>query len=218
MNRLRITFDIETIPNSECNTNEVLSEELTRLRALTEKTPGREFLPAVHPAFCQVVCICAKITNETTGHVTLKNFADADEKKVLEGFSEMLRNIQSKDYFTVFVGWNSLDFDAPIIRLRSLKHGVQVTGGAWQYFVNLKRFAKEPHFDVMQWLANWQSNAKLSLRTAAAMFNLPDPKAGLLPDQIPQAIADGHMQDVIDYCWGDVTTTDALYLRVKDGL
>ena len=67
MNRLRITFDIETIPNSECNTNEVLSEELTRLRALTEKTPGREFLPAVHPILsgCLYLCKDNKRDNRT---------------------------------------------------------------------------------------------------------------------------------------------------------
>jgi hypothetical protein len=67
----------------------------------------------------------------------------------------------------------------------------------------------------MQWLCNWGGLQYMSLRLAASMFGLTDPKKDVQPNQLPTLYAAGKWDEIGGYCMGDVETTFQLYMRSR---
>lgn len=133
------------------------------------------------------------------------------EKDILQNFWEILGKLE-KDR-TTFVSYNGIGFDVPFINIRSLYYNIIPTN---QAFLNLRRFQKYPHFDVMQWLANWDNMAKISLELACETMKIDNPKSGdIKAKDVAQAFKDGFIKKIAEYCERDVKATLELYLKVK---
>lgn len=205
---MRLTFDIETIPNP-IDPSSVLGQERDRLeqRAIAD---NREFMPAVMPAFARIVCVGIKAVGDAG---TVKDFAYSgpNEVEILKQFWQVISECQSRN--PLYVGWNSLDFDAPMLITRSLVNTILPV----KHFCNLRRFSSSPHYDVMQWLSSWQGRSTMSLRTASALFGFPDPKEVVHNPgtAVPTMVANGEWRELESYCLGDVDATDRLFSIVR---
>jgi len=109
------------------------------------------------------------------------------------------------------VTWNGHRFDAPLMTMRALKHGLSMP-----YWFNSRttryRYAVDGHLDVKDYLSNFGSSQVGSLDHVARLVGFPG-KVGIDGSMVKDMIASGRYADVDRYCLCDVAQTAAIYLR-----
>lgn len=214
MNKI-LAYDIETIPQD--NLTDAQEEWLQRKidRALLKNKAENE--KELRRKFCATTPFLGKIITIGVGQVDSQDQIKTkalvgSEKEILEKFWQIIvktpqqKNIQ-------FVSFNGLDFDAPFILMRSAHHNVTPTN---RDFTKLKRYTKYPHYDVMQWMANW-SYGRPTLDVACTLAKVDSPKEGeVKADEVYDAYLRGEITKIANYCERDVRTTLELYRTIKN--
>ena len=213
-----ITFDIETIPRQD-TLSIIQYQELkkiirTRLKKMhpngctfSQYKDVRSLVMATNPNFGQIVVIGLQY-NRMDGATQSISIQNTNEKALLERFWQVI-----KDKNVIFISYNGLNFDIPFIIRRSMIHGIEITN---RDFLQLKRFSKNPHFDVKLVLGDWDKFAPGTLELFADLFNIPTPKDGEVnAKSVEKAVLDGNIDKVAEYCLKDVTVTYQLYNIVK---
>ena len=216
-----ITYDIETIPQQATMTK----TQLTAYKKLmysqlakahpdfrTNKVPFssvkkvRGLVMATNPYLCEIIAISLyKVTDTQEGLLNITG----TEADILTRFWENLR-----DFKGTFVSFNGLEFDAPIIIKRSMKHRIEVTNNS---FVDLKKFSSYPHFDVKMIFGNWDKYASGTLDLVCDFLCIASPKDGeVKASDVEQAFKEGRIQAIADYCGRDTYATYLCYRIAKD--
>lgn len=209
-----ITFDIETIPQrntlSAAQATELEKREnkyyWNKNREDCDEEGVRKMLMGTNPFLGEIVCI-GLLGHSDSGKSNTKSLFVTDgirEKEMLEEFWEILG-----DYKGLFISFNGLGFDVPWIIKRSMIHGIVPTNNE---FLNTRRYLKQPHFDILQVLADYSPGNYVTLDLACEMLGIETPKDGeIKAENVAQAFKDGRILEIANYCLKDIEATYKVY-------
>lgn len=212
-----LVFDIETVPDVELGRKVLQLHDLpdasvakamfTQARAAT----GSDFLPHEQHRVVAISCLW-----RTRDQLKLWSLGEpgAGEAELVGRFFDGIERHSPE-----LVSWNGGGFDLPVLHYRALRCGVQApryweTGesdNSFRYNNYLSRFHWR-HLDLMDVLSGFQGRARASLTDMALLLDLPG-KLGFSGDQVWDAVLDGRLAAVRDYCETDVLNTYLILLR-----
>lgn len=203
-----LALDIETVPAAALSEySEAVQEKITaKIERARERNPdfSFEFFAATHGDFGKIVCISVGYIHQD--RIKLKSFHGHDEEALLREFNEVTRKVDG-----VFVHYNGLGFDIPFILQRMAHHNIRPANPR---FTDLRRFSRQPHFDLMMHYYNWDMSRVLPLGVLSELHGIPSPKEDLAGDKVYQAYLDNQWERIIRYCEFDVATTLNLWRKV----
>lgn len=212
------TFDIETIPQDWEDLSDIQKEELERLtknqlkRFEGEKTEDEvsQLIRSVNPFFGKILCIGAHqwFNSPANGDQESTNVFWGDEKELLERFFKTIATFKGP-----FVHFNGLEFDVPFIIKRAVAHNIEPTN---EDFLNLRRYSKWPHYDLMKQVAHWDRFSAPTLHLLADLVGVPSPKTGdIKGSDVWDEYQKGNAQKIYEYCQRDVECTFRIYKKIR---
>jgi predicted PolB exonuclease-like 3'-5' exonuclease len=119
------------------------------------------------------------------------------------------------------VSWNGSGFDLPVLSYRALVHGVTAQR-YWDWgdddrefrFNNYLGRYHTRHLDLMDVMAGYQPRANAGLDAMARLCGFPG-KLGFDGAKVAQAVSEGRLAEVRNYCETDVLNTYLLYQRFR---
>ena len=141
----------------------------------------------------RITCICAK---DSEGNWYRK--VGGDEKFLIKGFLEWIRDRPPKDY--LLITKNGRRFDIPYILARSIIKGVGLNAA-----YKLRSYC---HFDLQYVTKKW-----VSLDDLARLFGCT-PKLGTGANAV-ELWKQGRLEELLAYCAQDVKTTEEVYFKWK---
>ncbi len=215
-----LTFDIETVPDiaglrllnrlpDSMSDNEVAQYAFDLRR---EKT-GSDFLPHfLH----RIVAISCAFRDKEGFRVRSLGAEHEAEAKLIQSFFQVIEK-----YMPQLVSWNGSGFDLPVLHYRAMIHsitapkywelGERVRDFKWNNYIS--RYHTR-HIDLMDILALYQSRVSAPLDALAKLCGLPG-KCGMDGSQVWQALGEGRIKEIRQYCETDVVNTYLLYCRFQ---
>lgn len=186
-----IAVDIEAVPNEQAIQSEAWAEYKEKHEGATDEDA------ALHPAFAQIVCICAydELRKKTFGECT------GDEKALLSNFGSYLEDCRQNIDPVVLGGHNIKGYDIPMMGGRTVSNllvlpkCLRVAG---------KKPWEIPHVDTME-LLKFGSGRAISLDAMCLMLGVPSPKRGpVTGSSVWEAFKAGRFDEIKEYCGKDV--------------
>ncbi len=208
-------FDIETIPDPDIGRrvhglegdDSAVVHQMVKLRL--EETEGRTEYPQL--AFHRVVAICVAWFDPTTTRFKLGKLGGRamDERSHLEGFFTLFRDSSPR-----LISWNGNGFDLPVIRYRSILHGIPApefyrTDGdrQWNHYQNRYH---DMHVDLMDVLSGRGASHFEGLGRMCDLLGIPGKE--FLTRPLYDHILDGEDRIVQEYCKLDCVDTLLVFL------
>jgi len=215
----RLVFDIETVPDVELGRRlhdlEGLSDAQVAkaMYAVRRQESGGDFLPLEQHKVVAISCVLR--TREQLKVWSLGDLGSSEAELITRFFEGIDK------YTPDLVSWNGSGFDMPVLHYRALKAGVSApryweTGdedSSFRYNNYLSRYHWR-HLDLMDVLSSFQGRARASLSDMATLLGLPG-KLGFSGAQVWDAVLDGKLAAVRDYCETDVLNTYLILLRFE---
>ncbi len=215
----RLVFDIETVPDVELGRRlhnlEGLSDAQVAkaMFAVRRQESGGDFLPLEQHKVVAISCVLR--THEQLKVWSLGDLASSEAELITRFFEGVDK------YTPDLVSWNGSGFDMPVLHYRALKAGVSApryweTGeedSSFRYNNYLSRYHWR-HLDLMDVLSSFQGRARASLSDMATLLGLPG-KLGFSGAQVWDAVLEGKLAAVRDYCETDVLNTYLILLRFE---
>ena len=212
-------FDIETVPDVEFGRRahglEGLSDKQVGyvMQTRQRERTGSEFLSLEQQ---RIVAISVAMRTREGFRAWSLGDAQSTEAELVRRFFDGLDR-----YTPTLVSWNGCGFDMPVLNYRALRHRVQAaryweTGDgdqAYRWNNYLGRYHWR-HIDLMDVLAGYQGRGRVSLDNMAMLLGLPG-KLGLSGAVVWDAILEGRLEEVLNYCETDVINTYLIYLRFE---
>lgn len=183
-----IAFDIETIPNEQA----IQSDAWKKHKEKKEITD--DSFAALHPAFCQVVCICAY------DELTQRKFSECgpSEKEITSSFFSF---VSESTIPVVLGGHNIKGFDIPVTACRSMANGISVIP---PFAMANKKPWEIPHVDTLD-LMKFGGGPYVSLDAMCFLFGVESPKNGpVSATGVWDAFKAGDYDGIKKYCGKDV--------------
>jgi 3'-5' exonuclease len=212
-----VAFDIETIPDPDVGrrVHGLTGSDAEVLHAMVERrlreTEGKTEYPQL--PHHRVVTIGMAWLDPKTGRFALGTCGgDAmDEASHLRGFYERIGRGGRPPRL---VSWNGSGFDLPVMRYRSMMHGIAAPAlyradGPWKWNNYQNRF-HDMHVDLMDVLSGFGASHRVGLGTLAPLLGLPG--KSFLTKPIYDHVLDGDEELVREYCKLDCLDTLLLYL------
>ena len=215
----RLVFDIETVPDVELGRRlhnlEGLSDAQVAkaMYAVRRQESGGDFLPLEQHKVVAISCVLR--TREQLKVWSLGDLGSSEAELITRFFEGIDK------YTPDLVSWNGSGFDMPVLHYRALKAGVSApryweTGdedSSFRYNNYLSRYHWR-HLDLMDVLSSLQGRARASLSDMATLLGLPG-KLGFSGAQVWDAVLEGKLAAVRDYCETDVLNTYLILLRFE---
>lgn len=217
LDRPIVAFDIETIPDPDLGrrllgltgTDADVVHEMVRRRR--DETDGATDYP--QQPWHRVVTICATVVDPESGKVEVRALGGGpmDEQSHLSGFVDLVtRELDAPR----LVSWNGNGFDLPIIRYRSMMHGIVAPGlyrsdGSWKWNNYQGRY-HDMHVDVMDVLSGFGAAPRVGLGTLGPVLGLQG--KSFLDRPIYGHVLDGDAARVVEYCKLDTVETMLAFL------
>jgi predicted PolB exonuclease-like 3'-5' exonuclease len=116
------------------------------------------------------------------------------------------------DHQPQMVTFNGHSFDLPVLRYRSMIHGISAPGlHARPYY---HRFT-EDHVDICDVLSSFSYSGKAKLDEISRGLGLPGKPDGIDGSQVQAYYDAGRIGEIADYCQSDVLNTYRLWLRYE---
>ncbi len=203
-----LALDIETVPAADITEySEAIQEKIQKKIARNqERNPDYDYnlFAATHGDFGKIICISMGYINGD--RIKLKSLYGNDEHKILSEFNDVCKSIRG-----IYIHYNGLNFDIPFILQRMAHHNIKPGSDR---LTNLRKFWKEPHFDIMQIYYNWNMQNVMSLGVLSELHGIPSPKGDLSGDKVHEAFRNGEWGRIVRYCEFDVGTTLNLYNKI----
>lgn len=205
-NQTILTFDIETLP-IEDPFLDVLIEYKVKNFPEGEREKKKQYYKFLNPAYARVAAI-GTLYQKPDGDTISKVFI-GDEFAILNEFSKYLKKFRG-----IYVHFNGMGFDVPFILARMAVHGIEPPN---ERFCNLIKYKTNPHYDVMSVLCSWREwgTFSVSLREAAHMFNVEDPKNILSDKDTATFLLTATEDQIKAYVMGDVMATYEIYKKLS---
>ena len=196
-NRL-LVFDAETVPDLP-----LLPPDFDPKDGVVPK--------ALHCRVVAIAFLLAEIGRNENGEVyrvtawRAGGTAFSTEAELLGGFWQLIDRESPR-----LVTWNGKGFDLPVLKLRSMIHGLRAgclysAGDKWANYTT--KFAPDWHCDLMEQLSDYRATTALKLNEIAAGLGIPlKPASG-------KDVGAMMIDDVRAYCEADVGILFAAYLR-----
>jgi predicted PolB exonuclease-like 3'-5' exonuclease len=195
-----IAFDLETIPNEAAIKSGAFEAYLARHQEKKESDA------ALHPAFTQIVCVCAY---DTDSKRKFKK-ASVDEKDLVSNFLGFIS--ETKDP-VIFGGHNIKGFDIPVIACRILAHGLQIPASLR---VAGKKPWEIPHIDTVE-IMKFGAGPYISLDAMCLILGVSSPKNGdVKGDGVWDAYKENKLDEIADYCGRDVNSWMHCYNKLRN--
>lgn len=209
-------FDIETIPDPDVGRRlwELEGDDTHVVHAMArqrlQETRGRTEYP--QQPHHRIVTIGVAWLEPNTGRFKLGTCGGAamDERSHLEGFVRLFDGERSPR----ITSWNGSGYDLPVIRYRSMLHGVSAaalyrTDGEWMWNNYQNRF-HNMHVDLMDVLSGYGASKWVGLGLMSPLLGLPG--KSFLTDPIYDHVLRGDEAVVREYCKMDCLETLLVYL------
>lgn len=218
MDRPLAAFDIETIPDPELGrrlfgfegSDETIVEAMLRRRL--EETEGEKDFH--QPPYHRIVAIAVAWLDPSTSAFKLGvPGPDAvDERDLLAAFFRVIENAKTAPRL---VSWNGRAFDLPVVRYRSMLHGVPApclnrADGEWKFNNYLNRY-HDMHVDLMDVLTGYGGSERVRLDDLCRIMGLPG-KTVTKGSKVYIHMLRGEVDLVREYCELDALNTLMLYL------
>lgn len=170
----------------------------------------------IYAEFGKIICISAGGIIQKNGErfYKVKSYYNADEKKLLSEFNNMLEKFTSNPGKKL-CAHNGLEFDYPYISRRTLINGLKLPrildiSGAKPWEI------KDRLLDTLQLWKFGDYKNYTSLDLLCAVFNIPTPKDDIDGSQVANVYyKDGDLDRIIHYCEKDTLALANLMLRYK---
>jgi 3'-5' exonuclease len=232
-----LVFDIETQPDiaglRRLYPQFAALDEVALFKAVCDERfgadSGKTFLPLHLHQICAISCVLRVGNDDPSEHPDPSNpdhaaqfkvwtlgTVDSSEADIIRKFYKLL------DHYTPqLISWNGGGFDLPVLHYRALQHGVPAAryweGGDedrdFKYNNYLSRYHSR-HLDLMDVLAGYQARANAALDDIAKLCGFAG-KLGMDGSQVWQAVRDGKLAEVRDYCETDVVNTYLVYTQFQ---
>ncbi len=218
MDRPLAAFDIETIPDPELGRrlqgfsgNDDVVIELMLRRRLEETDGASDFHKS---PYHRIVTIAVAWLDPSSGKFKLGVPGDDtnNEKELLESFFHVIEKNKNAPRL---ISWNGNGFDLPVIRYRSMIHGISAPrfykedeNFKWNNYQN--RF-HSLHVDLMDVLAGYGASQPVSLDDVSRILGLPG-KTVTQGSKVYSHILKGEESLVREYCELDCLNTLLIYL------
>jgi len=132
------------------------------------------------------------------------------ERQLLQAFWRFFAETPAR-----VVTWNGRGFDLPVMKLRSMLHGLTAegwftSGTKWETYG--QRYASGWHCDLMEQLSDYGACTKLALDDVARGLGLPG-KLGGHGSEVAGMVERGALDQVRAYCEADCLNLFVLYAR-----
>jgi predicted PolB exonuclease-like 3'-5' exonuclease len=207
-----LAFDIETMPDPDVGRRlwRFRGSDESVIRAMIarrlEETGGRTGYPQLPQH--RIVTLAVAALAPATGSVRIKTVGGhaMNERSHLDGFFRILDNAKVPPRL---VSWNGNGFDMPVIRYRSMLHGIPAPGlyrtdGEWRWSNYQNRY-HDMHIDLMDTLSGFGASHWVGLGTLAETLGLPG--TSFLDGEVWEHVLAGDERTVQEYCKMDVVTT-----------
>jgi hypothetical protein len=164
-------------------------------------------------AYGQVCVIGYALDDAEPQHLTADDLTAAGEVALLESFACVLTNLipKSEWFTTTVIGHNVVAFDLRFLVQRHIVNGVRphfIIAHAAQ----AKPWEQDKVFDTM---VQWGGlKAGGSLDKLCKALSIPTPKGDITGATVWDAVKDGRLADVADYCARDVAATRSVHRRM----
>lgn len=222
INPFNVLFlDIETVPQkpsfSELPEKFKYFWEKKAEKFRAEDQSAEDVYPraGIYAEFGKIVCISVGVLKngtETKYGFRVKSFYGADEKELLQGFSEMVQKFSSKEDARL-CAHNGKEFDFPYIVRRMLINRLPVPE-----ILNVpgKKPWEVPFLDTMElWkFGDYKNYTSLDLLTY--IFDIPTPKDDIDGSMVGKVFwEENDVERIVHYCEKDTQAVAQLFLRFK---
>lgn len=212
-----VVFDIETVPVSFDNLDDVQKEYLTKFAETDEEIERVKDQMALWAPTNEIVAIgMLSVENKKgavyyqSGKKNIEDFEESDikyscgtEKEVLEKFWRAI------SYANKFVTFNGRGFDCPVLLMRSAIKKVKPSKNLMPY-----RYNTDFHVDLLEQMTFYNAYRKFNLDFYCKAFGIKSPKSGgVTGHDVKTLFQSGEYKKIAKYCAGDLWATRELYLR-----
>jgi 3'-5' exonuclease len=170
----------------------------------------------IYAEFGRIICISSGVIIQKNGErfFRVKSYHDADEKKLLNTFNQMLEKFTSNPGKKL-CAHNGQEFDYPYIARRTLINGLRLpkildVAGAKPWEI------KDRLLDTLQMWKFGDYKNYTSLDLLCAAFDIPTPKDDIDGSQVARIYyQEGDLDRIIRYCEKDTLALANLLLRYK---
>lgn len=177
----------------------------------TSDTPEQYYRSAgIYAEFGKIICISVGFVKGS--ELRLKSFYSTDEKKLLEDFSELIRQHFNKEG-SQLCAHNGKEFDFPFIARRMLILGLKIpkildTAGRKPWEVQ--------HLDTMELWKFGDYKSFTSLNLLAAVLGIATPKDDIDGSMVYTVYyEEKNLERIVTYCQKDVLTVAQVFLKLK---
>jgi len=222
INPFNILFlDIETVPQKPSfgelpeKFRYFWEKKAERIRDEDESAEDVYHRAGIYSEFGKIVCISVGVLKNGTVSkygFRVKSFYGSDEKKLLQGFSEMVKRFSSKEDPRL-CAHNGKEFDFPYIVRRMLINRLPVPE-----ILNVpgKKPWEVPFLDTMElWkFGDYKNYTSLDLLTY--IFDIPTPKDDIDGSMVGKVFwEENDVERIVHYCEKDTQAVAQLFLRFK---
>ena len=200
-----MVFDLETIPDIEgfARSNDLIGKSPTEIRAAM----GDDFPKLIYHS---IVCIGALVASRTSNGYEVEvvgapHVGQRTEKELIESFVNKIGQISPQ-----LVTFNGSGFDLPVLRYRTMIHGVHAPGMHNRAYFH--RYTDDC-VDLCDVLSSFSYGGKAKLDELSRIMGLPGKPDGIDGSRVEEYFNAGRIQEIADYCKSDVINTYRLWLR-----
>jgi len=170
----------------------------------------------IYAEFGKIICISVGLVYRDKDSkklsVRLKSFADDDEKKLLEDFSELLNQHYNHPAKHYLCGHNIREFDVPYVCRRMLVN--QLSLPALLDIAGKKPWETKHLIDTLEFWKFGDYKNYTSLKLLAAVFGFPSPKDDIDGSEVGRVYwEEKDLKRIAKYCEKDVLATVQLHLK-----
>lgn len=207
MNPSVIVWDLETIPDLkgfaaakglEGKTDDEIRAEL-----------GDKFPKHIYHS---IICIGALVAHQENSVWMLDalgapNVGERPEKELISSFVDRIAELVPQ-----LVTFNGASFDLPVLRYRAMVNGVAAPGLSLRPYFH--RYSEDA-VDLCDVLSSFSHQGKATLHELCRVMGLPGKPNDIDGGEVEKYYREGRIQEIADYCEGDVVCTYRVWLRYE---
>jgi predicted PolB exonuclease-like 3'-5' exonuclease len=191
-----IVWDLETVPDLAgfAAANDLIGKRDADIREVL----GNKFPKHIYHT---IVCIGALVACRESDRWTVS------EKQLISAFCDKIAELTPQ-----LVTFNGNSFDLPVLRYRSMIHGVSAPGLAVRPYFN--RYTEDA-VDLCDILSSFAPHTKASLNELSKIMGMPGKPESIDGSDVERYFLDGRIKEIANYCETDVVNTYRVWLRYE---
>ena len=216
-------IDIETVPQFPSyaelpeNFRKLWDTKASRIKAPDVGETAEELYPraGIYSEFGKIMCISLGFFRHEAGNLTfrVKSVFGDDEKKVLQGYNDIMKIFNPTIHF--LCAHNGKEFDFPYIARRMVINGMKLPG--YLDIAGKKPWESDYLLDTMQLWRFGDIKNYTSLELLCTVMGIPTPKDDIEGSDVWHVYWKDHaLTRIVQYCEKDVVAIARLFMRFKN--